>query len=1291
MKHICILFVSVFFYCGVLAVEPYQPQVQASIGEKWRWTELEAVDGVGFEHAVEAPNGDIWFGGKGMLARYDGAKFERYPLEGSNWNRGLFANSRGRLFAMTDIGCLVLESDEWVSFLPPSTPLGWVRDMCEAKDGSLWFAGSSYVARYDGRTTEYFKTDVTTPNSIVVDGRNKLWISDGEGHTIWVYDASVLTREDLSLSYRFDLSETGMGSRLFLDYEDRVWMFSHDGSGSCQFFENYELQEDRLWLGDAFERAFDFDMVELGNGSYAFLVPRGLTVKLGEEVQRYSGAEYPIPTSDTFIVALSDRRILVGGSDSTVYLIDASTERWSSYLNLNYQCDDSFGANWFLDHDGLVVSSGIDGESWWSYSENDGIVDTPNRVHCSRDGTLWVSGSHENVAALSYRTGRDWVRIVYPNAGLVFSHLGVLETEAGAMVFGSGSPRLDMEGRSGGAVVFEKNGNTWSGGLISPPAYPKRPAIMVERAGDGTWFGGDWLSVCREAGNLERVDLLDRKHWTDHLLVDSAGDLWAAKWGVGVFRYDGEVWVCFTEANGLASDQVIYLLDGKENPGIWAATSRGLSRYDGNVWSSWSVPLDIPFRRESHSLFEGSRGELWINYAYRQWLLDGESVSRRAPLYRTLRYKGNGMAPETEILESKSDLLEGSAVSIVWTGQDQWSETPKGELEFSWRMNETGWSPFSLDTSVLLYDVRPGSHLFQVRARDRDWNIDMVPAQVEVRIIPALWKRSWFIAVILATIALIVFLLYRLLKLRVQSAIAMEEFKLDFFTNISHELKNPLAVIVGPLESLLRDGWSGQAPRRIEMALRNARKMQGLISELLQFRKLEQGKADCRPASGEIVSFIRETIDLLAPLWQEKEQHVQVRCNVKSCVCGYDADKLQKIVDNLLSNAIKYSEQGGEIEIGFEIDGSTRGKTLRLEVEDHGQGIPTNEIEHVLKPFYRVKAVRQTSEGVGLGLALVAELVKVCGGEISIESPVDLVEGRGTRVVVSLPLSVIEKAISDVAGLYEVGEGLEAIVDNPVENVVRLPKVLIVEDNEDLRNFMRDELSDCYEVLEACDGEAGVELARRQEPDLIVSDVMMPGMDGFQLCRQLKTSEETSHIPIIILTAKNSEEHQIEGVNVGADAYFSKPLNMARLMAQIENLLEARRKLRQRFSKELVIEPTDLAIESADQVFLSKAISVVEQRMREFEFDVVQFAKEMAMGRTTFYKKLKALTGMSPNVFIRSMRMKRAAQLLKSGELSVSETLQYVGFLDHSHFSRTFKKQFGVSPSQFAEKNTNSG
>ncbi len=658
--------------------------------------------------------------------------------------------------------------------------------------------------------------------------------------------------------------------------------------------------------------------------------------------------------------------------------------------------------------------------------------------------------------------------------------------------------------------------------------------------------------------------------------------------------------------------------------------------------------------------------------ASRDWLLELRDFGRHNYEFQTIRFMPEGTSPETWATIQQTSFPEGGQIQVRFAGADSWEETPRRELAYSWSLNARKWSAYTTETSALFSELESGDYRLSVRARDLSGNVDPTPATVVFSVLPPLWRRAWFILVILMMTVAIAFLVYSLYRTRLKAALALDEFKLDFFTNLSHELRNPLAVMISPMELLLEADLNDNHRKKIQIVLRNARKMQSMINQLLEFRKIEKGRWTLNHEGGEIIGFTKEAVMTHEPVWQSRNQTVEVDFSPESYLCSFDSSSLQKIIDNLLSNAIKYSEGKTTLRVRVKIDHIDAHDHYILEVEDEGAGIPLHEQKHVLQPFYRVRRDSH-QEGSGVGLAFVSQLVGLWGGTVEIKSPLQE-DGRGTKFTVILPLEPYdERKAMDAVGAPEARSG-EA-----------RPTLLFVEDSEDMRHILVDAFREDYHVIEAGDGESGFQLALKLDPDAVVSDVMMPGMNGNVLCQKLKTTPETSHIPVVLLTAKISAEHRIEGIRAGADDYIPKPLDLKHLRARIENLLQSRRELKKKFARQLVIAATDITVTPTDERIFAKAIKVVEDSMMDEDFNVDRFARLMGMSRSTLKRKLNAVTGLSPQPFIQQMRLKRAAKLLASGGMSVSEVARMVGFYDLSYFGSVFKKEFGCTPSHYAE------
>lgn len=521
----------------------------------------------------------------------------------------------------------------------------------------------------------------------------------------------------------------------------------------------------------------------------------------------------------------------------------------------------------------------------------------------------------------------------------------------------------------------------------------------------------------------------------------------------------------------------------------------------------------------------------------------------------------------------------------------------------------------------------------------------------------------------------------------------LQQMKIRFFTHISHELRTPLTVISGPLEKVLATNRDPDQREYLNLAHRNVKKLQCLVDQLLDFRKLQEGRASLKWGVVNISQYIRNGFNSYQSMAVDKNIDYRLSVPDADCRLAIDSGKFQRILDNLISNAIKYTAEGGRVQVGLSVE---RGADelpvgIQFSVEDTGVGIASDDLAHVFEQFYRAEGLEPIqASGSGIGLALVKELVDLWGGKISVESPV--IDGHGTRFAVCLPVKGDEAGTEgcnadlerqDAAPVIEPKDPEIASVESPIVNLESAPVILLVEDNEDVRSFVRMELENMYRVVEAKNGREGLRAAEEAVPDLIVSDVMMPEMSGIDFCRRVKTDELTSHIPVVLLTARGSQEHQLEGLETGADDYLIKPFSVPLLKARIHNLLESRRVLRERFARDLSVEPSAITVTSADAQLLQRAIDMVEKHMSDASFSVEQFAAEMHMARNTLLLKLRALVDQSPRDFIRTLRLKRARQLLEQGGGTISEIAFQVGFEEPTHFSRSFKKQFEQTPSAF--------
>lgn len=537
----------------------------------------------------------------------------------------------------------------------------------------------------------------------------------------------------------------------------------------------------------------------------------------------------------------------------------------------------------------------------------------------------------------------------------------------------------------------------------------------------------------------------------------------------------------------------------------------------------------------------------------------------------------------------------------------------------------------------------------------------------------------------------------------------VSQLKLSFFTNISHEFRTPLTLILGPLERLLSNAHLKDEIRNtLELMNRNAQRLLHLINEIMEFRKIEKGKIELRVSHGNIAAFCRRIFEAFEPLSEIKKISFCFESNTKTDNLWYDNQKIENILYNLLSNAFKYTPNGGQIRmevstISYEESrlektgdfGQQENNVVSIKIIDSGEGISEENLPLIFKRFYRIESENAFKiGGSGIGLALTEELIKTHHGEIFVSSQ----PGEGSVFEIQFPclkgayamdeLKVTEDESSILNQVEILKNELlihEESNDEHKELVLDKDKntILVVEDNADLRKFISLKLSDHYNIVEASNGEKGLELAKSFNPDLMVSDVMMPKMDGFELCASIKNNFSTSHIPIILLTAKSSVENQIEGLQIGADDYLPKPFNFDLLEARISNLIESRQLLKQRFADEENFSIKELSTNSRDQQFLEAAEKVVYEQLSNGEFGSKDLVLTLGVSRSLLHKKLTALTNKSASEFINHIRMSEAKKRLVNPDLNISEVAYAVGYNDPKYFSRLFSKHFGKSPKEY--------
>lgn len=589
-------------------------------------------------------------------------------------------------------------------------------------------------------------------------------------------------------------------------------------------------------------------------------------------------------------------------------------------------------------------------------------------------------------------------------------------------------------------------------------------------------------------------------------------------------------------------------------------------------------------------------------------------------------------------------------------------------------------------------DLSPGTYKLEVYSAGLDKVWSKQSATLEIEVLAPLWATWWAkLLYSLAFFALIIFVVRWKIeqnrkRMENEKYKELEEMKYRFFTNISHEFRTLLTLIITPIGSILKRTTDGETRHQLNDVSRNAGDLLQLVNQLLDFRKMEMNGEHLNLTSGNLNEFIQYTTMKFMPLAEQKNIRLAFEDKTEGLFMYFDKDKVGKILTNLLSNAFKFTKAGGSVCVSLEKCILDSRRCAHIIVEDTGCGIPKEDQAHVFERFYRTEQDSSSQQiGSGIGLNMVYEYIQLHEGKVSLESE----EGKGSRFIVDIPADLKREVQQEASEENRIASPVMAdVVDGAVgvQTFRKIEKtVLVVEDNEDFSHFLSQELGRIYnKVLTAKDGIEGAMMAEAENPDIIVSDVMMPRMSGTDMCRRIKENIETSHIPIILLTAWSTDEGRAAGYKAGADAYIAKPFDMEVLLARISNLLEKQEKRQRDFSHSISLDPKTVTDSSPDEDFLKEVIACIEKNIDNSEYTIDSLSTDVVMSRMSLYRKMKSLTGQTPADFIRMVRLKTAAKLLKEEKCTVSEACYRTGFASPQNFSKHFKEMFGVLPSQYS-------
>lgn len=797
--------------------------------------------------------------------------------------------------------------------------------------------------------------------------------------------------------------------------------------------------------------------------------------------------------------------------------------------------------------------------------------------------------------------------------------------------------------------------------------------------------------------------------------VDSRGMVWIGTLnGLYVYNPKTKRTQRFGKEDGMPNEMIQGIVEDDFHH-IWVTTANGLCRLQPSGKDDYTLTVFDGQNKLGDSKFlplaiaKAANGKILAGCVNGIYTINPAEVKamryKGHPIFMSLSVNGTDIIPG---LEYDGTMILDSAINVarrITLNHDQNFITLRfSGLNFdmpqhtSYRYRLKGLNDSWVEISpqdgmgIATYtNLPPGKYIFEAYSAGFDKQWSAKPITIEIIVKAPLWATWWaktfylLLAITLIALAIRWKISQKRKQFEAEKYKELEEMKYRFFTNISHEFRTLLTLIITPIGSILRKTSDEDTRQQLNSVSKNAGDLLQLVNQLLDFRKMEMNGEQLHLQSGNINEFVDYTVQKFSPLSEQKGIALKMEDKTGGIFMYFDRDKVGKILNNLLSNAFKFTAQGGIVSVCLEKTIKNSRRYVRIVVSDTGCGISKEDQMRVFDRFFRSEQQNTTNVGSGIGLNMVAEYVKIHQGEIFLESE----EGKGSRFIVELPtdLTIKSSEPSDSSDSSESSESSEPLRVSPIlsDSSEKSPKsILIVEDNPEFRNFLVKELSAIYKnVLSAKDGIEGALQAEEQNPDIIVSDVMMPRMSGTDMCRRIKENLQTSHIPVILLTAWSNDEARTEGYKAGADAYIAKPFDLEMLLARITNLLEKQERRIADFSHNVSLDPKQVTDSSPDEGLLKEVIACIEKNIDNSEYGVDQLAKDVVMSRMGLYRKMKALTGQTPADFIRTVRLKSAASLLQTGKYNVSEVCYLTGFASPQNFSKHFKEMFGVLPSQY--------
>lgn len=1260
----------------------------------------------------EDKNGDIWVGTNNGLNRFDSheERFERYKCFDQENN--------------------LSDNEIW--------------SIASAGDNFLWVGTNSGLEKLNIQTKERvhvvgYSNDLLKNQirSLFLTSTNDLWICNRRNIVIY-NDGRKEFKEVPYPETQIRKSSKNYMPIIFEDKNNSIWLGYRDGlalfNAKKSEFEHFKIEGSKIAAIYNEVRAIYEDLFgNLWVGTY-----NGLCIvdKQKKTIKRYVHDEKnknSLSQNSIFsIVGDTKGDVWVGTYAGGVNYFDRSLDLFKNYdigidcNKLNYKVissivEDSHRNLWIGTEGGGInfLDKRTGRFTYYTHNKNNPNSISTNNVKAilqTKKGSFWI-GTHDGGLNFFNPTEKDSKFVKYknnPNDNLSLSNdrvISLFEDTNENIWVGTSGGGLNLFNTVNKVFLRIKDTERLIGEIVFGISETHEKEILLISGNKGL------VKININTKKMSPVEYKEQNEEENSIITlcayeDKQHNLWIGTEGNGLFCYNSEAGriTNYLTEDGLPS-LVIYSILADDYNNLWFSTNKGLSRLDltTHQFKNFDVSDGLPINEFNYNsriklankelMFGSTNGVVFFNP---NKIVENSFIP---PVYVTSFSVNNqpylsGIDMNEEIiLKHNQNVFSFDFIALSYSKSD------KNKYAYMLEGFDDDWNYIGNKKSATYTNLDAGNYIFKVKASNSDGLWNEKGQSISIKILPPFWKTWWAYLIYSISIATVLFLIrrYSLLRANEKNELKQERLekekieeinrlKLELFTNISHDLRTPLTLILGPLQRMLSDKEGSQKiQKQHQIMYRNANVLLQLVNQLLDFRKSETGKLKLKASKNDIVVFIDDIKKSFEEMADYREIDFSLKSTNSHIHIWFDAMNLKKVFFNLLSNSFKFTPNKGSVKIKIATINKKNNTFVRIEIKDTGKGIPKKDINLIFDRYYQVEREEKYLSGAGIGLALAKNIIKLHEGKISVKSK----ENKGTCFVIKLPFGdchfdknqlVFDSRENSISSCPKEDTDRcfqESDCKREGEIDSKIPTLLLVDDNIEVRGFIKQIFEKKYNILEAENGESALKIASNNSLDLIISDVMMPIMSGTEFCRNIKTSIITSHIPVLLLTAKTSQESKKEGYENGADIYITKPFDPSILEQSVENILKTRKSLIEKFKKDIILRPKELDITSEDEIFLKQSIKIVEENFNNPEFCVNDFINEMGMSRSALYRKLKALTGQSITEFIKVLKLKRAAQLISETKFTISEIAFTLGFNDLKHFRKSFKKQFSVLPSQY--------